>query len=186
MVNATHSLVSKVVNTVKNTQVKIQPNEGGIYKPGSYMDRRSKELGMHQGSQTYKPPAAVGSDAKKPSAWHLPGLGISGGKPASPAAPQHPVSHPGTSATRTPIKAAVGNRGHATVHPPKPHTAPTHPTRHTRPPHAVRHATGGTQHTHSSGPAAGHPHPKKPKKPKLHHHHKMKHHKVKKPKKPKG
>lgn len=78
--------------------------------------------------------------------------------PTVAAPPHQPVSAPGTSATQVPFKAAVGNRGSATVHPPTPATSPLHPARNTRPPpHAVSKATGGTQHTNSSGPTAGHP-----------------------------
>lgn len=193
MVNATHRAVSGVVNLVKKVAGKPAWSAGPAMQlglKGAQHAPSTDQGGAVVTGHGYTPPgdpgfakAKAASGTTKPSAWHLPGLGTSGGK--SPAAPQHPVSHPGTSATHVPIKAAVGNRGHATVHPPKPHTAPLHPARHSRPPHAVGKATGGTQHTHSSGPAAGHPHPKKPKT-KLHHHKLKKHHKVKKPKKPKS
>jgi hypothetical protein len=164
------------------------------------------------------PPAAAHPTATqltKPSTWKLPGLGVGSKTPAaagpakskfmdpsllSPSArkeagmaPQHPVSHPGQ--TPTPVK-RIGavNGGHATTHPPVPPTSHVAPARHTRPPHAVAKPTGGTQHTKSSGAAAG-----QPAKPKIgtaeHFHHKpakpagaaaaatKKHHKHKKPKK---
>lgn len=86
------------------------------------------------------------------------------------AAPVKPVSHPGTTKTATPFKAATGNRsGHSTVHPAAPGTAKSsHPTaRSTRPQHATAKATGGTQSSSSHGSKAGQPaKAKKPKKPK--------------------
>lgn len=90
--------------------------------------------------------------------------GASAGESGYPSkmAPQQPVSHPG----HIPVplhRTGAANGGHATVHPPIPHTSPLH--RHARPPHATAKATGGTQKSTSSGAAAGHPKKKKHKKP---------------------
>lgn len=187
LVNAAHKLVSKVKNTGSTNFPHLslapshneQPYEGGINKPGSPLDRKAKAQGVRSGPTAGTHPNAA------PSAWHLPGTGVSGGKSPSAGAPQHPVSHPGTG--KPPIKTATGNRGHATTHPPKPLTGAAHPTRHTRPPHAVSKATAGSQHTHSSGPKAGHPaaHKTKIGHAVSKHVHKIKKHHTKKPKKPK-
>lgn len=171
--NVYHRAVSKVIQSFP----KNQPAVGGIYKEGSTLDKQAKAAHI---------PTGTGSNpgtAAHLKGFNLPGTGVA--SHPSPAAPQHPVSHPGTG--KPPIKAATGNRGHATTHPPKPLTGAAHPTRHTRPPHAVGKATGGTQHTNSSGPKAGHPQAHKTAigHAVSKHLHKVKKHHVKKPKKPK-
>lgn len=103
--------------------------------------------GMRTGSGAARMGGALGTKTGGAvNAGHVPG---------STLAPHHPVSHPGHP-THMPMKAAVGHGGHSTVHPPVPHTSAQHPSRHTRPHHQVGQATGGTQHTHSSGTHAGH------------------------------
>lgn len=83
------------------------------------------------------------------------GGGSKGAGASESGSPVHqPVSAPGTKHN---FKAGVAQGGHSTTHPPTPETSHAHASRHTRPQHAVSKATGGTQHTHSSGSKAGAP-----------------------------
>lgn len=116
-------------------------------------------------SQTHAAKSAVAKAAAGAPHTSSTGAVPHGASAAESGHPVHtPVSHPGTG--KPPIKAATGNRGHATVHPPKPATSHAAPARHTRPAHATGKATAGTQHTNSSGTKAGHPAAKKAKKTK--------------------
>lgn len=110
-------------------------------------------------SQGYKAWSTYNNGKYKNSAMQNSNMAVQNKAFSTPI--HQPVAHPGTSATHVPFKAAAGNRGHATAHPPTPATAHTSPARNTRPAHAVSKATAGTQHTHSSGSKAGHPAAKK-------------------------
>lgn len=110
-----------------------------------------------QGSPVHVAPATGPEQQGRSGPQQRAGNIAQGRSAAASGFPVHsPVSHPGQK-PNVPMKAAVGNRGHSTTHPPTPATSHSSPARHTRPQHAVSKATAGTQHTHSSGSKAGHP-----------------------------